>query len=61
MVANVTASGVSVATKRLRLGFGDGGIRDLVTGEVFLPEGRANRLSLDPWRVVWLVAEERAA
>jgi sucrose phosphorylase len=57
MIANVTGDVVSASVNRWGASAGFGPMRDLLSGEV-LAEGTGSRkVSIGPWRVVWLVSD----
>ena len=51
---NVTEREVPVDVPLADLDTGDGGLRDLVTGDIMQPEGGTLRLTLKPYQVIWL-------
>jgi glycosidase len=57
MVGNVTGRSVAVSKKRLGLAAGSEPVRDLLTDEVFCDESGTTRVTLDAWRVLWLISE----
>jgi hypothetical protein len=56
MVANVTGKPVTVSQKRLAIASGEAPVRDLLTDQLFLEGKGAARVTVDAWRVLWLVS-----
>jgi hypothetical protein len=55
MVANVTGKPVTVSQKRLAISSGEAPVRDLLTDQLFLERKGVARVTVDAWRVLWLV------
>ena len=56
MVANVTGKPVTVSQKRLAISSGEAPVRDLLTDQLFLERKGVARVTVDAWRVLWLVS-----